>query len=1143
MAAHHRADLVAVDIGVADPDPLDNRLDPVINPAVKAKGQAKAGGVHRVDHRVNLSRAKGDDVKDGAEHFPLQRGNRGQTDHGGADEMAARRGFQLFDQAAFGAGLFDMDGDAGGTFAINHRADVGGKRPGVAHRQFIHRARQHLQHRGGDILLQEQAAQGRAALPGRLERRGQNIAHRLFGQGGAVNQHGVEAAGFGDQRRTGSKVAGHRGPYQPGGVGGAGKGHASHAWVSGQGGTGRPIAGQELQRGGGNPGLMQQANGKGGDQRGLFGGFGQHAIASRQSGGDLAGKDGEREVPRADTGHDATGGVAQGCAFGGVIAQEINGFAQFIHAVSLGLARLSRQQREDRAKVRLIQISGAVQGGGAVGHRCLPSLSGGKGHFDIGGGGVMDIPDNVAGIGGVGDRDGRLRRGWAGQQRRGGEAGGVVRGAGRRDQGKVGLMGQIKTPGVLAAREQVRPAFQAGVLRGGQQCFDQGERVGGHLFGRHIFINDLIDEGRIRTVFQKAADQIGQKIAMRPNRGIDPAARTLGMHNFMQPLAHAVQALEFKGRCVFGQIKDRGHRMGIVGGKLRIDAVGHAQQFRRIGDIGHVGRGFAGEDRETVQPQHLRPLDLGIPIGPLDQPHHDPPIQPRGQRVKPVKHRPGAAPVSLHHHAKAVPARQRRVRQRGLDHRQRQRQAVSLFGIDVEAQPRRPRQRRQRLDARHQFGQHPFALRHLIARVQRREFDRNAGVFANVGAGAGCGDGGDRAGIGQVIAPRVAFGPCRLAQHVIAVAIALGFQHFRPVHGGGDGFAQHELPPHFLHRAGDGTPDHRLAQPFQRGLQMADHARFAVIQHLAGQHQGPGRGIDQTGGRAAKVATPVRRGNLVLNQRIHGFGVGHPQQRFGKAHQRNALIGRQAIFGKENLHQPRPGRSADGTHQIRPARRDAGAGRGVKGGFGDQAGQNLPLIVQGKVVNAVDGRCCGHVKAPCSRQGIAGCRRALHLYFDRVQAKGPNMAGDRVQMDGHDRAILHQLQIDGRMSVADLARRIGLSKSPVQARVKRLEAEGVILSYRAQLDWVRMGRAHVAFVEVRLADTREAALQAFNRAVQALPEVEQCQMIAGGVDYLLKVRTSDIASDRAFMGEGLSALPHGMATSTHGALAAVTDGG
>ena len=153
------------------------------------------------------------------------------------------------------------------------------------------------------------------------------------------------------------------------------------------------------------------------------------------------------------------------------------------------------------------------------------------------------------------------------------------------------------------------------------------------------------------------------------------------------------------------------------------------------------------------------------------------------------------------------------------------------------------------------------------------------------------------------------------------------------------------------------------------------------------------------------------------------------------------------------------------------------------------------------------------------------------------------MAGEMVQMDGYDRAILDQLQIDGRMSVADLARRIGLSKSPVQARVKRLEAEGVILAYRAQLDWVRMGRAHVAFVEVRLADTREAALQAFNRAVQALPEVEECHMIAGGFDYLLKVRTVDIASYRAFMGERLSALPHVMATSTHVAMEAVKDGG
>ena len=167
--------------------------------------------------------------------------------------------------------------------------------------------------------------------------------------------------------------------------------------------------------------------------------------------------------------------------------------------------------------------------------------------------------------------------------------------------------------------------------------------------------------------------------------------------------------------------------------------------------------------------------------------------------------------------------------------------------------------------------------------------------------------------------------------------------------------------------------------------------------------------------------------------------------------------------------------------------------------------------------------------------------QAIFLYLIARQAKGLKMDDPEVQLDGFDRAILHKLQIDGRMSVADLARQVGLSKSPVQARLKRLEGSRVILGYRAQLDPIRMGRAHVAFVEVRLADTREAALQAFNKAVQALPEVEQCHMIAGGFDYLLKVRTADIGAYRIFMGERLSALPHVMATSTYVAMEAVKD--
>lgn len=150
---------------------------------------------------------------------------------------------------------------------------------------------------------------------------------------------------------------------------------------------------------------------------------------------------------------------------------------------------------------------------------------------------------------------------------------------------------------------------------------------------------------------------------------------------------------------------------------------------------------------------------------------------------------------------------------------------------------------------------------------------------------------------------------------------------------------------------------------------------------------------------------------------------------------------------------------------------------------------------------------------------------------------------DGSRLDRYDRAILAALSADGRMSVADLARRIGLTKSPTQARLRRLEQTGVITGYRAMLDPVRLGLAHVAFVEVRLSDTREAALQAFNAAVRQVPEVEECHMMASAFDYLLKVRTADIAAYRRVLGERIGALPHVASTSTYVAMEAVKDTG
>ena len=144
-------------------------------------------------------------------------------------------------------------------------------------------------------------------------------------------------------------------------------------------------------------------------------------------------------------------------------------------------------------------------------------------------------------------------------------------------------------------------------------------------------------------------------------------------------------------------------------------------------------------------------------------------------------------------------------------------------------------------------------------------------------------------------------------------------------------------------------------------------------------------------------------------------------------------------------------------------------------------------------------------------------------------------------IDRIDRKILRVLSTDGRIAVTDLARRVGLSKSPCQVRMKRLQERGYIQGFRAVLDPEKLGLDHVTFVEVRLTDTTETALADFNRAVMEVPEIEQCHMIAGSFDYLLKIRTTDIQSYRQTLGEAISNLPHVGSTSTHVSMQAVKD--
>jgi len=143
--------------------------------------------------------------------------------------------------------------------------------------------------------------------------------------------------------------------------------------------------------------------------------------------------------------------------------------------------------------------------------------------------------------------------------------------------------------------------------------------------------------------------------------------------------------------------------------------------------------------------------------------------------------------------------------------------------------------------------------------------------------------------------------------------------------------------------------------------------------------------------------------------------------------------------------------------------------------------------------------------------------------------------------DYADHKIIEVVRLDGRISITDLAEKIGLSKTPTQLRLKRLVENGTIEGFRAILNPQRFGLEHVAFVEVKLSDTREDALQKFNSAVKKLREVEECHMIAGAFDYLLKVRSSDIKAYRQILGEKISSLPHVASTSTFVAMQSVKE--
>lgn len=128
------------------------------------------------------------------------------------------------------------------------------------------------------------------------------------------------------------------------------------------------------------------------------------------------------------------------------------------------------------------------------------------------------------------------------------------------------------------------------------------------------------------------------------------------------------------------------------------------------------------------------------------------------------------------------------------------------------------------------------------------------------------------------------------------------------------------------------------------------------------------------------------------------------------------------------------------------------------------------------------------------------------------------------QIDGIDAKILHLLQDNAALSVAEIAEKVGLSSSPCWRRIKRMEETGVIKQRVTILDRTKLGLDFEVFVAVKLALPNRDNMEKFEKAVRNMPEVVQCAVVTGAVDFMLRIVTKDMHSYEDFLREVLLSI-------------------
>ena len=390
-----------------------------------------------------------------------------------------------------------------------------------------------------------------------------------------------------------------------------------------------------------------------------------------------------------------------------------------------------------------------------------------------------------------------------------------------------------------------------------------GDRIGDDRVDRLRLVDEAIDKGRIGPVLQQPPHQVREQILVAADRCIDAAWSIKPLRSddlFIERLTHPVQTLELVIPALAGELEEGRHRMRVVSGKLRIENRPECQQPACTGEIGDVGCDLAGVDRVPVEPELLGAFDLAVPVGALNKTDHQPPPASPSQIGEPLDDRKSTFLIGLDGEAEPIPIGKIGRERERLEEIEREIEAVGFLGIDRQTDTGPPRVAGELEENQGHFGQHPRALRHLVARVQRRQFDRNAWSVGNNPTPPRTADRGDRVVVGSRVARGIRRGVRCLAEHVVGMTVALLFGSPRTLERLPDRAPHDELTANDMHRRSHSLAQHWFAgasnKAAQNGAQIG--CRRYGVQEAPSQHQRPGRSVDEHRFRTPEMTFPVR---------------------------------------------------------------------------------------------------------------------------------------------------------------------------------------------------------------------------------------------------------------------------------------------